>query len=164
MDGVREMQNIESTLLDKAAEFELIDSIGVRELGRIREDRHLCVHPSLRSFGEVYEPRPEVARGHFAVALTTLLVHPPTQGGKLLSEFIEYTCDPLFVPTLPHIQAAFFDRVRTATRRTIAAVAAKHSLLELDPDSRLRRPSTPTAWPSCCPRSPSAIGNWFGLQ
>jgi hypothetical protein len=55
------MQSIESTLLDKAAEFELIDSIGMRELERIREDRHLCVHPSLRALGDVYEPRPEVA-------------------------------------------------------------------------------------------------------
>lgn len=83
-DGVRAMQNIEASLLDKAAEFELIDSIGQRELQRIREDRNLCVHPSLRSFSEVYEPRPEVARGHLAVALTTLLIHPSTQGGKVL--------------------------------------------------------------------------------
>jgi len=137
-DGVRAMQNIESTLLDKAAEFELIDSIGVRELERIREDRNLCAHPSLRSYGDVYEPRPEVARGHLAVALTALLVHPPTQGGKLLDEFTAYICDPYFVSTLPHIQAAFFDRVRVATRRTIVRFAAKHAVLELDPAGQLQ--------------------------
>jgi len=132
-DGVRAMQTIEATLLDKAAEFELIDSIGVRELERIREDRNLCVHPSLRALGDVYEPRPEVARGHLAIALSTLLTQPPTQGRKVLDEFSTYICDPLFVPTLPHIQATFFDRVRTATRSTIITFAAKHALLELDP-------------------------------
>ncbi|WP_188189457.1 hypothetical protein [Nonomuraea sp. SYSU D8015] len=80
-EGVRAMQAIEASLLEKAVEFELIDSIGSRELERIREDRNLCAHPSLRMLGDVYEPRPEVARGHLAVALTTLLTHPPTQAG-----------------------------------------------------------------------------------
>ncbi|WP_111167315.1 hypothetical protein [Spongiactinospora gelatinilytica] len=131
--GVRAMQAIESGLLERAVEFELIDSIGSRELERIREDRNLCVHPSLRTLGDVYEPRPEVARGHLAVALTTLLTHPPIQGRKVLAEFTAYICDPLFVPTYPHMQATFFDRVRSATRKTIVGFAAKHALLELDP-------------------------------
>lgn len=44
-DGVKQMQQIENELLDTAVEFELIDSVGKRELERIREDRNLCVHP-----------------------------------------------------------------------------------------------------------------------
>ncbi|MDA0639804.1 hypothetical protein [Nonomuraea ferruginea] len=136
-EGVRAMQAIEASLLEKAVEFELIDSIGSRELERIREDRNLCAHPSLRMLGDVYEPRPEVARGHVAVALTTLLTHPPTLGRKVLDEFSAYICDPFFVPTHPHMQATFFDRVRTATRKTIIGFAAKHALLELDPDGRM---------------------------
>lgn len=127
-DAVRAMQAIEATLLEKAAEFELIDSIGARELERIREDRNLCAHPSPRALGDVY---------HLAIALTTLLTHPPTQGRKVLDEFSAYICDPLFVPTLTHIQAIFFDRVRTATRSTIISFAAKHALLELDPAGRM---------------------------
>jgi len=91
-EGVRAMQKIEDKLLAEAERFELIDSIGKRELGRIREDRNLCVHPSLRHLGEVYEPRPEVARGHLAIALSTVLTHPPTQGRKVLDEFTAYVC------------------------------------------------------------------------
>ncbi|GAA3752947.1 hypothetical protein GCM10022225_42060 [Plantactinospora mayteni] len=136
-EGVRAMQTIEATLLDKAASLELIDSIGVRELERIREDRNLCVHPSLRGHGDVYEPRSEVARGHLAVALTMLLTHPPIQGGKVLEASTAYICDPLSVPTLPQIQATFFDRVRVATRRTLARFAAKHAVLEIDPGGQL---------------------------
>ncbi|XVS67855.1 hypothetical protein ACQPYE_17965 [Actinosynnema sp. CA-299493] len=136
-DGVRAMQKVEASLVDKALEFELIDTIGKRELDRIREDRHLCAHPSLRAAGEVYNPRPEVARGHLAVALATLLIHPPTQGGKLLEEFQNFICDPLFAPSPPHIRAAFHDRVRQATRRSIIRVAAKASMLEVDPDGRM---------------------------
>ncbi|RDV49125.1 MULTISPECIES: hypothetical protein [unclassified Streptomyces] len=136
-DGVRAMQNIEASLLSRAVDFELIDSIGQRELERIREDRNLCVHPSLRSFSEFYEPRPEVARGHLAVALATLLTHPATQGGKILDAFLDYTCDPSFVPVVSHIQTNFFDRVRKAARSNIAKLAAKHALRELDPNGRL---------------------------
>ncbi|WP_040815978.1 hypothetical protein [Nocardia concava] len=136
-EGVRVMQQIESGLLGEAEKFELIDSIGLRELQRVREDRNLCVHPSLRTLDDVYEPRPEVARGHLAVALTTLLTHQPIQGRKVLEEFNTYVCDPYFIASAPHIQATFFDRVRTAARGNIIKVAAKHALLELDPAGRM---------------------------
>ncbi|KFZ80850.1 hypothetical protein ED92_11050 [Amycolatopsis sp. MJM2582] len=135
--GVGAMQRIEASLVDKAVEFELIDTIGKRELDRIREDRHLCAHPSLRSGGEVYSPRPEAARGHLAIALTSLLVHPPTQGGRMLEEFQNYICDPQFAPSPLHIRAAFHDRVRAATRRSIIRLAAKAAMLEIDPDGRM---------------------------
>lgn len=138
--GVQAMQKIEDGLLSEAQKFELIDTIGARELGRIREDRNLCVHPSLRTLGDVYEPRPEVARSHLAVALSTLLIHPPTQGRKAIEEFTSYICDPYFVPAVPHTQATFFDRVRTATRRNIVTVAAKHALLEKVPPPAVALP------------------------
>jgi hypothetical protein len=136
-EGVRAMQAIEAGLLAKAVNFELIDSIDQRELERIREDRNLCVHPSLRSFSEVYEPNSEAARAHLATALAALLTHPPTQGGKAIEAFQNYTCDPSFVPAIAHIQITFFDRVRSAARTNIAKIAAKHALRELDPDGRL---------------------------
>jgi hypothetical protein len=136
-DGVRAMQRIEDVLLSNAAQFELIDSIDQRDLERIREDRNLCVHPSLRMFGAVYQPRAENARAHLAAALSTLLTHPATQGAKALDTFRDYTCDPGFIPVIGHIQTTFYDRVRANARRNIAKMAAKHALLELDPDGRL---------------------------
>jgi hypothetical protein len=138
VNGVKAMQKVEEALLAQAEKFELIDSIGARELGRIKEDRNLCVHPSLRSLGDVYKPRPEVARGHLAVALTTLLIHPPVQGRKVLEQFMAYICDPFFVPTPPHIQITFFDRVRSATRVNVVKFAAKHALLEIAPPSTVQ--------------------------
>jgi hypothetical protein len=136
-EGVRAMQNIEANLLREAIRFELIDSIGERELERIREDRNLCVHPSLRTSSTVYEPRPEVARGHLAVALTTLLIHPPTQGKKVVDAFLDYTCDTAFVPAAAHIRSMFYDHVQAGARMNIAKLAAKHALCELDPGGRL---------------------------
>jgi hypothetical protein len=136
-EGVSAMQKIEGALVDKAVEFELIDTIGKRELDRIREDRHLCAHPSLRTGGEVYNPRAETARGHLANALATLLVHPPTQGGTLLEEFKNFICDPLFAPSLLHIRATFHHRVRVATRENIIRLAPKAAMLKIDPGGRM---------------------------
>ncbi|MEU6261721.1 hypothetical protein [Saccharopolyspora shandongensis] len=136
-DGVRAMQEIESSLLEQAVKFELIDSIDARELERIREDRNLCVHTSLRTSGEVYEAREEVARAHLVTALSVLLTHPPIQGGKLLDEFRAHICNPRYVPAPAHIQATFYDRLRAKARSTIVELAAKHALLELDTKGRL---------------------------
>ncbi|MEU8156108.1 hypothetical protein AB0B94_20835 [Micromonospora sp. NPDC048986] len=136
-EGVKAMQAIEADLLTDAEKFELIDAIDAHELSRIQEDRNLCVHPSLRLHGGTYEPHAEVARGHLVVALTALLTHPPMQGSRALDEFKSYICDSSFSPTPAHLQAAFFDRVRSAAQRRIIQLAAKSALLELDPGGLL---------------------------
>lgn len=136
-EGVRSMQNTENQLLDNAVQLELLDPIDKRALERIREDRNLCVHPSLRPFNEVFAPQPEAARAHLAIALDVLLIQRPTQGRKIVASYMEFTCSPAFLPSNAHIHATYLDRVRPATRRNLAAVAAKHALLELDPAGRM---------------------------
>ena len=136
--GTIAMQKIENKLLDSAQLLELIDSVDKRALERIREDRNLCVHPSLRGLDAPYEPLPDVARANLSVALDALLIHPPTQGKKILDVFKDYTCDPGFSTSTPtHIQRLFYDRVRTNTRRNIATLAAKHAVGELDVGGKL---------------------------
>jgi hypothetical protein len=128
---VKTMQEVEREILDKATELELIDPIAKRELERLREDRHLCAHPSLRSLGEFYEPRIEYARAHLAVALEALLTHPPIQGQKAMDRFRKHVIDPSFTESPGYLIHAFFNSVRSATRRQIVALAVKHAMLEL---------------------------------
>ena len=64
--SVKTMQKAESDVLRAAVCFELLDDTSARELERLREDRHLCVHPSLRPFGDSYAPSAEYARAHFS--------------------------------------------------------------------------------------------------
>ena len=153
-EGVRAMQAIEASLVDKAVDFELIDTIGKRELDRIREDRHLCSHPSLRTEGEVYNPRPEAARGHLAIALSTLLVHPPTQGRKLVEEFKNFICDPLFASSSAHIRAAS----TTASGSPPAGASSRSPRWPRYSNSTRTagcpRTRTPTGWRSRCVPSP----------
>lgn len=129
--GVQAMQTAERELVKTAVELELIDTITARELDRLREDRHLCVHPSLRGLGEPFEPRSETARAHLAAALDGLLTLPPTQGRAAVERFKAHVADPYFSATAEHLAQTFYDRVRPAARRRIIDLASKHAVLEL---------------------------------
>ncbi|GAA2679599.1 MULTISPECIES: hypothetical protein [Actinosynnema] len=136
-DGVVAMQKIEQGLLETAVKFELLDRIGERGLNRIREDRNLCVHTSLNSSDEPYEPGEENARAHLVTALTLLLNHPPLGDSRLRDRFLAYVCDPHFVLSREHILASFHDRIRSKGRLGLIKLAAKHALLELPAEGRL---------------------------
>ncbi|WP_326745229.1 hypothetical protein [Streptomyces sp. NBC_01760] len=129
--AVRTMQEVENSLLDIAERLELVDFVQKRELERLKEDRNLAAHPSLRPLGELFTPTTEYARAHLAAAIEALLIHPPSQGRKARDRFRDYVDDPAFVGSAAFLRQAFFDRVKSGTQRSIVSLAAKHALLEL---------------------------------
>lgn len=129
--GIKVTQDIERTIVQTAVSVELIDSITARELDRLREDRHLCAHPSLRGLGDSFEPKAEMARAHLALALDSVLTLPATQGQKVVDRFAAHVADAHFTATPDYLVQTFYDRVRPAARRRIIDLAVKHALLEL---------------------------------
>ncbi|MDQ4032122.1 MAG: hypothetical protein M3332_07605 [Actinomycetota bacterium] len=132
VSSLKVIQEVERSILDVARQLELIDSIGHRDLERLREDRHLCAHPSLRPLGEFYEPRIETARAHISAALSLLLIHPPSQGQRAVERFLQHVTDSSFSGAASYLSHTFFDSVREAARRRIVNVSIKHAALELD--------------------------------
>lgn len=130
--AVKTMQDVERNLLDSAEQLELIDFVEKRDLERLKEDRHLCAHPSLRPHGELFTPTPEYARAHLVAALDALLIHPPVQGRQVLQRFRDYVADPDFAASSEYLTHAFFDRVKPAARKRLVDLSAKHAVLELD--------------------------------
>ncbi|MFD3565032.1 hypothetical protein ACFWVU_36040 [Streptomyces sp. NPDC058686] len=130
-DAVRTMLEVENTILDVAAKLELIDFVEKRELERLKEDRNLAAHPSLRPLGELFTPTTEYARAHLTAAVESLLVHPPSQGRKARDRFRDHVGEVSFVGSSAYLAQVFFDRVKSGTRRNIVAFAAKEALLEL---------------------------------
>nr|WP_181412011.1 hypothetical protein [Streptomyces sp. F12] len=131
-DAVNIMLGVERSILDIAEKLELIDRTQKVQLERLREDRHLCAHPSLRPLGELFEPTAEYARAHLAVALEAVLVHPPSQGRKILESFKVQVADPAFTFDAQYLSYAFFDRVRPSARTKVVQFAAKFALLQID--------------------------------
>jgi hypothetical protein len=130
--AVKSLQDVERTLLDTAEKLELLDFVEKRELERLREDRHLCAHPSLRPHGELFAPTSEYARAHLASALDGLLTHPPVQGRQVLQRFRDYVAEPGFAASPDYLTHAFFDRVKPTARKRLVDLAAKHAVLELE--------------------------------
>lgn len=129
--AIQTMQEIERTILDEAEKLDLMDPIEKRDLERLREDRNLCAHPSLRPLGEFHDPSLQYARTHLAAALDSLLTHPPSQGRKALDRFRTHVIDPYFTGDSSYLTHAFFDSVKVTTRRRIIDLAVKHAVLEL---------------------------------
>ncbi|MFI1189256.1 hypothetical protein [Streptomyces californicus] len=131
-DAIPIMLGIERTLLDTAETLELIDHTQKKQLERLRDDRNMCAHPSLRPLGELYEPTMEYARAHLAVALEAVLIHPPSQGRKVINSFTVHVADPAYARDTTYLAYAFFDRVRPSAREKVVEVAAKFAVLAID--------------------------------
>ncbi|WP_053725261.1 hypothetical protein [Streptomyces sp. WM6378] len=126
------MLSVERTLLDTAETLELIDHTQKKQLERLRDDRNMCAHPSLRPLGEPYEPTMEYARAHLAAALEAVLIHPPSQGRKIVKSFAAHVADPAYAFDAAYLAYAFFDRVRPSARVKVVEFAAKFAILEID--------------------------------
>lgn len=126
------MLGVERTLLDTAETLELIDHTQKKQLERLRDDRNMCAHPSLRPLGELYEPTMEYARAHLAAALEAVLIHPPSQGRKVIDSFSAHVADPSYAFDATYLAYAFFDRVRPSARAKVVEFAAKFAILEID--------------------------------
>ncbi|MNV02672.1 hypothetical protein D3C71_929110 [compost metagenome] len=74
---------IVSTCKDK---LQFFDHQQLRDLERLREDRHQCAHPSFQKVGEPYRPAAEQARLHLRMAIEHVLSRPPVQGRSAILE------------------------------------------------------------------------------
>ncbi|MEU0635756.1 hypothetical protein ABZ338_05970 [Streptomyces albidoflavus] len=129
---VKAMQDVEAALLENAQMLELLDFVEARDLQRLREDRHLCAHPSLRPLGDFYAPSLELARAHLVGALQAVLIHPPSQGRNVVDRFTGHVADAAFTGNEEYLTHTFFDQVKPTVRRRIVDVAAKVACLEPD--------------------------------
>jgi hypothetical protein len=130
-EAVRTMLDVENTILDVSEKLDLIDFVQKRELERLKVDRNLAAHPSLRPLGELFSPTTEYARAHLTAAMEALLIHPPSQGRKARDRFRDHVGEVSFVGSSDYIAQVYFDRVKSGTRRSIVVFAAKEALLEL---------------------------------
>ncbi|MCG9041977.1 hypothetical protein [Laribacter hongkongensis] len=76
----------ERNILQKCrTELELFDSQQMSDLGRLKEDRNRCAHPSFAQLGTPYRPSAEQARLHLRNVIVHVLSQPPVQGKVALA-------------------------------------------------------------------------------
>lgn len=84
--GVKSALEFERAIVHTCAEkLQFFNHQQLRDLNRLREDRHQCAHPSFQRAGEPYRPVAEQARLHLRNAVEHVLSQPPIQGRAAIS-------------------------------------------------------------------------------
>jgi hypothetical protein len=85
---LKKLQQFENGLIERARDmFEMLLSHEATDLLRLRDDRHLCAHPSFVSDEALFSPTAELARAHIAHSILHLLSRPPVQGKQLIARY-----------------------------------------------------------------------------
>lgn len=87
--GVKNALDFERTIISTCGtELGFFDHQQMRDLQRLREDRHQCAHPSFQSAGIPHRPNAELARLHLRNAVEHVLSQPPIQGRAAIAELL----------------------------------------------------------------------------
>lgn len=87
--GIRSALEFERTILATCRDrLQLLDHQQMRDLERLREDRHQCAHPSFQRAGEPHRPSAELARLHLRTSVDHVLSQPPVQGRSAIAELV----------------------------------------------------------------------------
>jgi hypothetical protein len=117
--AIKRLQGIENGILEQALnEFEFITPQDQIDLERLKQDRHLCVHPAFTPQATLFQPSPELVRAHIVHAIGHLLQHPPVQGKSALARLKSDLLQPSF-PTDQKTTNEFMEmRYLNHTKRT----------------------------------------------
>jgi hypothetical protein len=95
--GVKNALDFERNILTTCKDrLQFFNHQQLRDLERLREDRHQCAHPSFQKPGEPYRPSAEHARLHLRIAIEHVLSQPPVQGRSAIAELVTIVASEYF--------------------------------------------------------------------
>lgn len=113
--GVKSALEFERTVLNTCRQqFQFFNHQQIRDLERLREDRHQCAHPSFQRPGEPFRPVAEHARMHLRAAVEHVLSQPPVQGRAAIAS------------VLAVVDSQYFPHDRTLAGAALRGTAAGH--------------------------------------
>lgn len=128
--NIPHLQRIEAGLLELALkDFEFLSLHEHTDLARLRDDRHLCAHPTLTRDDTLFQPTPELVRTHIVHSIVHLLQHQPVQGKSALERIVSDLKNPAFPSDTENVAAylnnKYFDRAKPALIRNAVIVLIK---------------------------------------
>lgn len=95
--GIKSALNFERTILSTCRDqLQFFDHQQMKDLERLREDRHQCAHPSFQRAGVPHRPSAELARLHLRNAIEHVLSQPPLQGRSAITEIMTIVASEYF--------------------------------------------------------------------
>jgi hypothetical protein len=137
--NVAKLLELERSLLDHAHQkMAIIDTMGLRTLKRLYEDRHLSAHPAFASKDDLYEPTDELVRAHMAAAVELVLAQRPVQGKGIFEAFSTDIQSPGF-PNSPqmivdYVEQKYLANMRSSVLRNFGVVLGKSLIQNVPPE------------------------------
>ncbi len=139
VESKRQLQALEGELLKEAhTTFEFLTDHDLRDMTRLRDDRHLCAHPAFAGEDYLFQPSPELVRMHIVHAIVNLLQHPPIQGKAALVRLKNDLIQPSFPTTQATVSEFLDDRylrhIKTGLIDNLITVFLKGIIKETEAD------------------------------
>jgi hypothetical protein len=137
--AIPRLLKIENDLLDKAlTKFEFLSRQEYVDLSRLKDDRNLCAHPAFTGEDLLFQPSPELVRGHIVHAITHLLQQPPVQGKNALARLKQDLLQPSFPKDQAGVSAfmehKYLNHIKGALLTNFITVFLKILLKKSEPD------------------------------
>lgn len=165
-DNTSRLLEFERSLLDHAHEkMALFDTLDLRTLKRLVEDRHLCAHPTFANEEELYEPSDELVRTHMAAAIEIVLAQPPVQGRGIFNTFSNDLLSPGFPVSrkkiADYVEQKYLNRMRDSIVRNFGIVLAKSLIRNVPVEWESLRPKVSTSLQAVRDRRPA---DWDSIR
>ena len=139
VESKKQLQNIEGELLSVAhGTFEFLTDHDLRDIERLRDDRHLCAHPAFAGEDYLFQPSPELVRTHIVHAIVDLLQHPPIQGKaalqRLKNDLIQLSFPSTQATVSEFLDERYLRHIKTGLIDNLITVLLKVIIKEVDLD------------------------------
>ena len=130
-NNINGMLDFERKILDYACdELELISVVEKRHLEHLKEDRHLCAHPTFLADGSQFKPSPELTKAYIVEASTYLLSNVPVKGKVVIDRLFNLILGDSFPEdeeTAYKILSSdnYLGRVKSSTVRNLTVILLK---------------------------------------
>lgn len=129
-DGSQQTK-LESQLLGKAQDLELITPIEAERLGWLKKDRNHCAHPAFNEVGIHFTPSKEIAYAHLANAVDCCLTLPAMANKSLIQQYekdIRSSTWPDEERLTAYIEKAYFCYARKSAKNNLIKLTIKQAL------------------------------------
>jgi hypothetical protein len=138
-NNVAKLLDLERSLLDHAhRKMAIVDTMGLRTLKRLYEDRHLSAHPAFASRDDLYEPSDELVRAHMGAAVELVLAQRPVQGKGIFDAFSTDIQSPGFPSAsrviVDYVEQKYLANMRSSVLRNFGVVLGKSLIQNIPPE------------------------------
>lgn len=163
-NDTKKLVQLEGSILDDATKkTQIINSIALRHLERVHQDRHLCAHPAFSGDAELFEPSSELVRLHLVNVVDLVLAREPLQGKAIFDLYDLDVQSPGFPVEhsriIDYVEQRYLERIRAQNIKNFGSVLAKSLIKGVPPQWEVHREKIASSLVAIRERVPEVWGD-----